>query len=242
MPTMGAGYGIIIGADEEVDYISPPSDHFTALQEEVKAEKDEIFRVAHQMALGVENNSAAVGRSGESKQQDADNTRVVLLAFSRVVKEAIEKCFDLISEFRNDELKWSIGGLDDFAAVDVEGLLEALKRVDGIGGIPSELFMAEMLKRLSDALLTDTDQETRKQIHDQIVDGVKKTLEQEEELNEIARSAGFGAPGGPGQNGPGRGVPPGAPPGALKKGPGKGGGQRSGKGPQPPKRAASNPH
>jgi hypothetical protein len=182
MPTMGAGYGIIIGKDEKVEWAAPPSAHFTALAEEIKSQKDEIFRIAHQMALGVENNAAAVGRSGESKQQDALSTRVVLLAFSRIVKEAIEVAWDLISRHRGDGLKWSVEGLDDFAAADIMGLLDALEKVDKVGGVPSKTFNAEMKTRVAEALLPDITQAQKATIRKEIEEGVEKQAQEESEL------------------------------------------------------------
>ncbi len=181
-PTMGAGYGIFLGPEEKMDWAAPPSGHFSALAEEVKSQKDEIFRIAHQMALGVENNAAAVGRSGESKQQDALSTRVVLLAFSRIVKEAIEVCWDLISKQRGDDLVWSVEGLDDFAAADIMGMLDALEKVDKIGGVPSETFNAEMKSRIAEALLPDIPQKQKATIRKEIEEGVKKQAEEESEL------------------------------------------------------------
>src|SRR5687767_14644094 len=74
----GAGYEIVLERGDDYTFEAPPADHFSALDNEIKAEKDEIFRVAHQMALGVENNAAAVGRSADSKASDNEITRVVL--------------------------------------------------------------------------------------------------------------------------------------------------------------------
>ena len=52
--------------------------------------KDEIYRVAQQMALGVENNAASVGRSAESKEVDSSSTETCLKAYASPVREAAE--------------------------------------------------------------------------------------------------------------------------------------------------------
>ena len=168
MHAAGAGYEIVIGHEEFWEWEAPPSDHFAALDTEIKAHKDEIFRIAHQMALGVENNAAAVGRSADSKKADAEATRVVLLAYSRMVKEAIEYTYDLISAQRGDEFEWSIEGLDDFAAVDVMGLAETLKLVKDIGGIPSKTWNAAASSRLAEAILPDMDQAQKQKVQQEI--------------------------------------------------------------------------
>jgi hypothetical protein len=186
-PIMGAGYGIIIGAEESVEWASPPTDHFTALAAEVKTEKDEIFRVAQQMALGVENNAAAIGRSGDSKAQDAQNTRVVLLAFSRVVKEAAKKILDMIAVQRGEDIAWTVGGLDDFASADLSGLLSVLESVDKIGGVPSHTFNVEMKKRLAETLIPDLDQAMKVKIGQEIESGITEAEAQKKEMFDAAK-------------------------------------------------------
>jgi hypothetical protein len=187
VPKMGAGVALIMGAEEKVDWIAPPTEHLSVMGENVKDQKDEIFRIVHQMALGVDNNAASVGRSGESKQADAASTRVVLLAYSRLVKEAIERTLDLITKHRGESLKWSVEGLDDFAAASVHGLLEAMKLLNDAGGIPSETFNAEMSARAAEALLPDLDAATKQIIRKEIQAGIKKALEEESELAAITR-------------------------------------------------------
>lgn len=168
MPTMGAGYGIVMGKDESLEWAAPPAAVYAALGEEIKSHKDEIFRIAHQMALGVENNAAAVGRSAESKASDAESTRVVMLAFSRVVKESIEYVYDMISAARGDEFVWSVDGLDDFAAVDMAALVESLENLQKAGGIPSRTFQVQMKYRLAEGYLPDIDEKTKAEIKKEI--------------------------------------------------------------------------
>lgn len=214
----GAGYGIIIGKDESWEWEAPPAAHFGALDTEIKAEKDEIFRVAHQMALGVENNAAAVGRSAESKAADVESTRVVLTAFSRVVKESIERVLDLVSRARGDQYSWSVEGLDDFAAVDVASLVETLGMVQTAGGIPSKTFNTQIKSRLAEALLRDADEKTKAEIRKEIEANEPDPAEQpteEERLHALA--AGLtGTPANgqkPRGNRSGSGAKPPAPPG-----------------------------
>lgn len=186
-PVMGAGIGIMIGPTEEMEWNAPPSGHFASLAAEIGTAKDEIFRIAHQMALGVENNAAAVGRSGDSKQQDALQTKVVLLAFSRMLKEGIEVICDMISRARGEDFTWSIEGLDDFASADIYGLLEALESLDKVGGIHSNTFRAEMEKRLADAFLPDLEQAMKQTIKQEIDSGVADEANKESELDGMIR-------------------------------------------------------
>jgi|GEM_PF-252404 len=216
-PRMGAGYGLMLGAEESVEWLSPPTAPYAALGDAIKEHKDEIFRVAHTMALGVENNAASVGRSGESKAADAEATRVVLLSFSRLVKEAIEKTYQLISAARGDKLTWSIEGLDDFAAADISGLVDTLEVVEKTGGIPSDTFNTQMKTRLAESLLPDMDEATKQIVREEIKAGIAeaklKEAKAEKEQADMMKAALNKPKDGPGGSGDKK---PFGPPGGIK--------------------------
>jgi hypothetical protein len=223
----GAGYGVVIGVEEDWGWEAPPTGHFAALDTEIKAHKDEIFRIAHQMALGVENNAAAVGRSAESKASDMESTRVALVAYSRIMKECIERVFDMLSRAHGDDYVWSVEGLDDFAALDVAGLVETLGMVQTAGGIPSRTFDVQMKTRLAESLLRDVDEATKATIREEIKENTPEPMtEVELEVERFKALNGViggghpepGKPGGDGAAGPGNKKPP-AGPGAGKRPP-----------------------
>lgn len=162
--TVGPARGIVLALDESAEWNAPPSEHFAALDSNIAAQKDEIFRLAHQMALGVENNAAAIGRTAESKSEDAQSTRVILLAYARKVKETIERVYDLLEARRGDKLKWSVEGLDDFADADLIGLVDTVVKLQAFGSIPSRTARVEVFKKLADGLLPDVDQATKSKI------------------------------------------------------------------------------
>jgi hypothetical protein len=197
IPTMGANWGIMIGAEESVEWIAPPSSPYEALGRAITEHKDELFRIAQNLALGVENNAASVGRSAESKMADAQATKVALIAYSRVVKETMERIYDLVSAARGDDYEWSIEGLDDFAAADIGSLVDVLGAVETSGGIPSKTFNVEMKSRIAEALLPDVSQQTKQMIRNEIRAGVDDEETREEQLIEIARGIGAGAEGRP---------------------------------------------
>jgi hypothetical protein len=174
----GPGYEVILHREDKAQWSAPPSEHFAALDVEIKAEKDEIFRVAHQMALGVENNAAAVGRSADSKASDMESTRVALVAFSRQVKETIKVTLDLITRARGEDIEWSVEGLDDFAALDVDAFLANLALLnDKVGKIPSKTFAIQANTRVAEALLRDLDEETKVLIRQEIKAGTSDPAE-----------------------------------------------------------------
>ncbi|HEU4544373.1 MAG TPA: hypothetical protein VFR23_24795 [Jiangellaceae bacterium] len=192
----GAGYEIVLGIDEKAEWDAPPTDHFSALDTEIKAEKDEIFRIAHQMALGVDNNAAAVGRTAESKASDLQSTRVVLVAISRIVRETIEYTLDLISGARGEEFTWSVEGLDDFAALDAAAFVENLKLLNDAGRtIPSKTFQIAVNERTAELFLPHLDEQTKTKIREEIRDGTTDPAEDarlDRELELASAAALFG--------------------------------------------------
>jgi hypothetical protein len=193
----GPGYEIVLHKDDKAEWDAPPSEHFSALDVEIKSEKDEIFRVAHQMALGVENNAAAVGRSADSKASDMESTRVALVAFSRQVKETIKVTLDLITRARGEDFEWSVEGLDDFAALDVDAFLGNLALLnEKVGKIPSKTFAIQANTRVAEALLRDLDEETKVLIREEIKAGTTDPAE-DAMLEREAAAEMFGTEGSP---------------------------------------------
>lgn len=186
LPKMGAGYGIYLGVDEKMSWSAPPDTPFEATNRTAATLKDEIFRIAQQMALGVDNNAAAVGRSADSKLADAGVMRVVLQAFSRKVKEIIEVVYDLVSVSRGDTYEWSVEGLDDFDAADLAALMELMTELVAAGNIRSKTFNTELQQRVAEASLPDLPQEKKDLIRQEIEDGIEAEEAMASQLREQA--------------------------------------------------------
>ncbi len=170
-PVMGAGYGIYLGVNEKVAWIAPPTEHLGVLADRIDHLKQEIYRIANQLAQGVDNNAAAVGRSAGSKMADAAATEVVLRVYGALVREAIEETYDLLADGRGDATRFSIEGLDTFSVADAAAVIESVIAAQGLN-IPSKTARREMLYRAADALLPDVDQTTKDTIRDEIDAGV----------------------------------------------------------------------
>jgi len=196
----GAGYEQVLHQEDKAQWSSPDGAHFAALDTEIKAEKDEIFRIAHQMALGVENNAAAVGRSAESKASDAESTRVVLVAFSRIVRETIEYALDLISVARGEKFTWSVEGLDDFAALDAAAFLENLKVLGETGAVPSKTFAIAINERKAELMLPHMDETLKATVRAEIKAGTSDPAE-DAKLEREAALALLKQPSGPEEKG-----------------------------------------
>jgi hypothetical protein len=156
----GTGYYLKLGVEEKLEWSAPPSTPFDAIRNEVDSQKDEIHRIVHQMAQGVNNNAAAVGRSGESKAADAEATRVMLEAIGSHVRETTEQLYNMLSKARGDKVVWSISGLSGYSVEDVEGMLNSASNAIRMV-IPSETWGKEVRKRAALALVPEADQTTR---------------------------------------------------------------------------------
>lgn len=171
LPTMGAGYALTIGIDESIEWPSPPSTPYDALGNYAQTIKDELYRVVHQMAAGVDNNAAAIGRSGESKQADAEATRVVLGAYGSFVREATVRTMQALAAGRSDAVDWQIGGMDRFELDDATALTETAVQNELLK-IPSPTYRRELLTRIAVASLRDADESTKATIRAEIRDGL----------------------------------------------------------------------
>jgi hypothetical protein len=171
-PVMGAGYYLMIGVDEKVDWPTPPSAPFDVVKGLVQSLVQEIHRVVEQMALAVDNNAAAaVGRSGDSKDADGAATQTVLPSFGERVREFAEKALDLVAAARGDRLTWAVQGMDRFDLLGLLQLIEAALTSDPLQ-IPSPTHRRELMKSVSRALLPGLPEQVRTTIDGEIDRGV----------------------------------------------------------------------
>lgn len=184
-PQLGHGYGITLATDEEFSWSSPGADTFSSVEAVVASLKDEIYRIATQMALGVDNNAAAVGRSGDSKAQDSAATKVLLKVYGEKVRELWEYLHDTIAVARGEKIDFAVEGYRNFAIIPAGDLITSAAEVQTMGGIPSHRFNVELKTRIATELLPDLDEQARSEIRKEIEDGVAES----EELAAATREA-----------------------------------------------------
>lgn len=164
------GFAVKIAKDDKLYYVEVPTEAFTTMMNRVSSLEANIYKLATQMALAVDTKSAAaLGRSGDSKAQDAQATEICLHAFASLVKDTVEEIFELVSDARGDlELTFSIEGMDQFNVLDVDGILNAVKIAKELG-IDSEKFRKESQAKAAEALLFNVSQEIKDEIRAQIM-------------------------------------------------------------------------
>lgn len=168
-PTIGTAYGINLGANDKVEWDAPPSDAFVPIADFAATLKDEIYRVANQMALGVENNAAAVGRTAESKVADAASTVVVAKALGKVVREAVERVLDILAAGRGDSIVFDVCGLDRYTKEDEQAIVDTAVTAASLE-IPSPTFRRMHAKRVAMTLLPNATEAERHTIAKEIDD------------------------------------------------------------------------
>ncbi|MDI3282124.1 hypothetical protein [Polyangium sp. 15x6] len=168
-PQLGAGFGILLGQDDSFEFAEPAGSSMTVLRDEISSQKDEIYRVSQQMAMSVDNNASALGRSGLSKMADSSAQEICLRGYATLVKEAIERTFELLSDARGDvDTKFSIEGMSQFNVVDATTLVANAQAAKALG-IPSPTFHKELNYRVAEALLPmDVQQKTKDDIRREI--------------------------------------------------------------------------
>jgi hypothetical protein len=182
-PTMGVGYGLYLGVNEEMEWSSPPADSFDTISKNRDAKRDEIFRIVHQMAQGIDNNAETVGRSAESKEIDAAATRLMLNTYGGVVAAAIEETYETISEARDEkDLEWSVEGFSGYDVATAGTLLANIKMAKDVG-IPSKTFQKEISTKAALSLVPEADQKVKDKIRSEIgsydFEVTGKTVEQQ---------------------------------------------------------------
>jgi hypothetical protein len=175
-PVQGAGYGMVIGVGEDVEWDAPPAEAFTPIAHYADRLKDELHRVTSQMAYGVNNSAASVGRSADSKHQDNKLFDVILGELGRIVCEAAEKILDLVSLGRGDGVVWSVSGLSKFDIGDATELTTNAVTAQTLN-IPSPTFRRMLSKRVAFALVPDASEQERAQISKEIDDNTPDELE-----------------------------------------------------------------
>lgn len=149
---MGAGYFLQLGANDRLEYPAPPSTPFDVIENHIRSLKDELYRVTQQMAAGVENNAAAIGRSGESKSADAEATMIVLRKLGALVRDALERVYDLAADLLGQPERFAAYGLDSFRLESVGSVVEVISGVE-LAAVQSPTLRAELHKQLASRAL-----------------------------------------------------------------------------------------
>lgn len=212
------------GAGDKVYFAEPEGRCYELVDKQLDALKDEMFRVVHQIAMSVGNDSTAMRRSGESKKQDKSDLATVLGALGSEVRAFAVKLYETIAAARNDDVVWTPHGLDDY---DTEERADLIAEAGAMGtlDIPSATFWKQYKTQIALKLAQNLPPETQEQIRKEIQDGVeaeqqiRSVMDQQVAVDEVDPNADPNDPNA-GTQQPPHGAPGGASGGAAGGDPG----------------------
>lgn len=179
--TMGAGYALMLSKDDSFEWTSPANTPFDVIQKSIDAQRDEIYRIVHQMAQGLDNNADTVGRSADSKQIDTAATRIMLNAYGSVVRKALEETFEILSDALGDvNIFWSVEGFNGYDTATA-GELIANATAAQLLGIPSKTFRKLIKTKAALALIPEANPGQR----ESIITEVSESIDQMPDLEEL---------------------------------------------------------
>lgn len=162
---------MVLGKDDTYEYAEPSGTIFKIVDEQIKGDVDEFFRIAHMMASSISNTTSALGRSGVSKQQDRNGMAIVLEAFSAIVKDFGIRVHHVITEARKEDISWRLHGLDKFDVIDRTIVIEEVKAM-GLVNIPSTTFKLQYLTKTALELLGNVPPAMQETIRKEIAAGL----------------------------------------------------------------------
>jgi hypothetical protein len=159
---IGESYYIQMGPQDRFGWAEPEGKVYQIAQDNLARLQQEIYRVCYLAQAGGSLN-AGPRQSGLSKQIDFTITEEVLRAYGDALKEQIRRVLQAIEAAREDGLRISVTGMDDFDIADLGTELEDGKNLLALG-VVSPTLKKEMFKRLALKYLCDSRQEVKDQV------------------------------------------------------------------------------
>ncbi len=175
---------------EDFGWKSPDISPLKHLSERLAADRDELYRITHQMSLAVDAQAASsatsIARSGASKVEDRRATEIILSGYGQYELRALVQTANLLSKVYGDNTQWAGDGFDNFqvSSLDEELTLAAL-----VESLPlpkmSPTFKKRVYIKLAGRILDNEDESTKAEITKEI----QAFVDDEEGANEMANLA-----------------------------------------------------
>lgn len=165
--------------EEEFGWASPDTKPLEFTSAQLKEQRDEGYRIVHQMSLAVDSQAVgAIARSGASKIEDRRATEVILGAYGGYVREALERTATLISLIQGDGLEWMCDGFDNFQINSLDEELQAAALFETLSvKAPTAKKLVMQNLQTSRGLVGFIDEATRNKIKDEIDESVDEAEE-----------------------------------------------------------------
>jgi hypothetical protein len=159
---------------EDYGWKSPDVSPLEFIAKQLKEDRDEIYRIVHQMSLAVDSHAVgAIARSGASKIEDRRASEVMLCGYGNYERSSLVELLNLVSLIKGDNNTWQCDGFDNF---DVSSLDTELQTAALVTTLPI-LDMSPTLKKhvyadLGIRLMERVDEETKEAVRKEIEDSV----------------------------------------------------------------------
>jgi hypothetical protein len=155
---------IVLGAGDSAEFLEPDSTAMPNVLEAVNSSRDDIYRIGNMNFSNVENKSFA-WRSASSKMIDKATGMTMIKNYGTLVREAIEKTYQFISDARNDKIEWAAEGFEKIATTDPGEMLAVAKELPNVYLQPTAL--REYTIRFANVLIPDLSEEARKRVEEE---------------------------------------------------------------------------
>ena len=165
----------VIAEKDSISFVEPDGKAYEIVDSQLKELKDEIYKITNVMANSLTGTTKASNQSGLSKLVDNHSKTIVLEAYGELIKDFSIKIYNLISEFRGENILWSCLGMDSFnLTLDRDQLLkEALAfgqmEITKYSKTAKKLFLSQICTQFLD-YLTPNEQLVIKQEISEAVD------------------------------------------------------------------------
>jgi hypothetical protein len=169
----GQGYTQTRGKDDRAEFIGPEVAPFKEARESCAELMREMHRVMFSMALSADMGSAALQRSGESKQKDGEQIAAILTKVGEIIREGVDALLELVKVVRKEDVELHSTGAEKFDAESVaDAITEAVELLNGVP-LKSPTFLKRFLYRLyklvsGPNITTDDLEEIRKELENAI--------------------------------------------------------------------------
>ena len=165
--TVGESYYVQMGQGDRFGWAEPEGRVYSLAADNLDRLKDEIYRVCYLLSQAGKSDSGGLPQSGLSKQMDFSVTQEILLAYGDLVKSTMRQIMQAIALARRDDLQVDVSGLDEFDVGEFSSELADAKAFLALG-IESKTLKQQMFKKLAFKYLSDSRQEIKNKISQEI--------------------------------------------------------------------------
>ncbi len=152
---------------EEVGWVAPDISPLDFLAKQISDDRDELYRIVHQMSLAVDATATkSLDRSGVSKQEDRKSSEIILKGYGQYARKAYMDTLRLQSMAHGDKTVWTFNGFVNFqvSTLDEEMQIGALAQTMNFKSVTAQ---KRLELKLIGRLLADEDQSTMSEIEKQ---------------------------------------------------------------------------